>query len=211
MQTQPRGGTAIGGSTAEASGLSGYFDYAASAPPRAETLRTYSEVANRCFANPSSRHRRGLQAREEMEGARARLKELLGAAPEAQVVLASGGTEANNLVLHSFLNGRPNGNRVLMANDVHPSAWQVGHRYGDRVDVLEVDGQGRISLEDLTRRIDPQHHLVSIVHGNNETGVVQDLDGIASHCAERGVLLHVDGVQTAGHVTLTLGDLTGVF
>lgn len=197
-------------SMAGAPELAGYFDYAASTPPRVETLNQYSRVASRCFANPSSRHRRGMQAREALEGARERFKELLGAEPETRMILTSGGTEANNLVLHSVLSVSHGAPRVLMANDVHPSAWQVGHRYGERTDVLKVDDQGRVRLEDLAARLGPQHGLVSIVHGNNETGVVQDLEGIASHCAEHGVLLHVDGVQAVGHLPLALGDLAGI-
>jgi cysteine desulfurase len=190
--------------------LAGYFDYAASSPPHAEALDTYVEMARGFFANPSSSHVRGMRARQRLEAARERCKELLGVAPGARIVLTSGGTEANNLVLHSVLD-EPSGGRVLMANDVHPSAWKAGHRAGDRVDVLKVDGRGLVSLEALAARLTPRHCLVSIAHGNNETGVVQDLEGIASLCAARGTGLHVDGAQMVGHLPLALGSLDRVF
>ncbi|MBI5445468.1 MAG: cysteine desulfurase [Deltaproteobacteria bacterium] len=187
-----------------------YFDYAASSPPHAEALDAYVEVARSFFANPSSSHLRGMQARKRLEAARERCKALLGVAPGARVVITSGGTEANNLVLHSFL-GEPAEGRVLLANDVHPSSWKAGHRAGDRVDVLKVDGRGLVGLETLAARLTPRHGLVSIAHGNNETGVVQDLEGIASLCAARGAWLHVDGAQAVGHLPLALGSLDRIF
>lgn len=191
--------------------LQGYFDYAASAPPRVAALRAYAEVAARCFGNPSSRHRRGKQARDLLEGARERFKELLGAAATTRLVLTSGGTEANNLVLQAAFAGGCGPGRVVVAEDVHPSAWQVCQRHREQVAVLEVDGRGRVSLERLAALLAAPCALVSVVHGNNETGVVQDLEGIAAVCAERGVALHADGVQTVGHLPLALGGLTGRF
>src|SRR5262245_26676310 len=180
----------------------GYFDTAASAPPFPEALRRFEEVSLRQYGNPSSSHDGGRQARETLETARKAFLARVGFADGA-LVLTSGATEANNLVLNGALEkGRP-----LLAADVHPSVWFAK----DRSDVVEVGPDGRISPEALEARISKKTALVSIVHANNETGVVQDVKALGDVCARKNVPLHVDGVQAVGRLPVTLSELPFMF
>jgi len=180
----------------------GYFDTAATALPWPEALRRFEEVSLRQFGNPSSSHEAGLQARETLETARKAFLARVGFA-DGTLVLTSGATEANNLVLKGALQkGRP-----LLAADVHPSVWFA--REGS--DVVETGPDGRIAPEKLASSISKKTSLVSIVHANNETGVVQDVKALGEVCARKGVPLHVDGVQALGRLPVTLSELPFAF
>ncbi|HEX7900804.1 MAG TPA: aminotransferase class V-fold PLP-dependent enzyme [Planctomycetota bacterium] len=165
----------------------GYFDYAASAPPFAEALARQQEVAAKLFASPSSTHGGGRRAKEILDGARKDILRLLGC-PDATLVLTSGATEANNLVIRSAMDAD---GRLLLAADVHPSAGYARDRWPKRVDDLPVGPDGRLR----EMKPGPKTALVSVLHGNNETGVVHALK-------DPGVPLHVDATQTAGHLPL---------
>ena len=173
----------------------GYFDYAASAPPYPEALTRFEEVSLRAPGNPSSSHDAGRQAREALETARTGFLARVGFA-DGTLVLTSGATEANNLVLSSAKG------QVLVAADAHPSAVLSKDER-----TFEVGPDGRISPETLAARITRKTTLVSVVHANNETGVIQDLRALGAVCEKAGVPFHVDGVQALGHLPLTLSEL----
>lgn len=176
----------------------GYFDTAATAPPYPEALRRFEEVSLRQFGNPSSSHAAGQQAREALETARKAFLARVGFA-DGTLVLTSGATEANNLVLQ--------GGRPLLAADVHPSSWFAR----ERSDVVETGPDGRISPEKLAAAITKKTTIVSIVHANNETGVLQDVKALGEVCARKNVPLHVDGVQAVGRMAVTLSELPFAF
>lgn len=181
----------------------GYFDYAASAPPFPEALRRFEEVSLRLFGNPSSSHDVGQRARETLEAARKSFLARAGFA-DGTLVLTSGATEANNLVLRSARETNPKG-RILVAADAHPSAWFAKEK--GWADVVETGPDGRLSPETLTARLSKKTTLVSIVHAGNETGVIQNLQALGTVCAKAGVPLHVDGVQALGRLPVTLSEL----
>src|SRR5688572_3787212 len=104
-----------------------YFDYAATSPPFPEALKRFEEVSLGLPGNPSSSHEWGQRARGTLEAAREGLLARVGA-PDAALVLTSGGTEANNLVLRGVLEANPGG-RLLLAADAHPSAWFAKELY----------------------------------------------------------------------------------
>jgi cysteine desulfurase len=182
-----------------------YFDYAATAPPFPEALRRFDEVSLQNSGNPSSTHGRGKKAREALDRAREAFLARLGF-HDGRLILTSGATEANNLVLRDALERHPSG-RLLLAGDAHPSAWFAKELHGKRVDVLDLDSRGRISPEQLRKQIGRKTVLVSLLHGNNETGVLQDLKSLGAVCAESKIPLHVDGVQVIGHLPVTLSEL----
>jgi cysteine desulfurase len=186
-----------------------YFDYAATAPPFPEALRRFDEVSLQIYGNPSSTHGRGKKAREALERAREAFLARLGF-HDGRLILTSGGTEANNLVIRGLLERNPSG-RLLLAADAHPSAWFAKELYGKRVDILDPDSEGKISPSRLAEGITRKTVLVSLLHGNNETGVVQDLKALGELCAKKKVALHVDGVQALGHLPLTLSELPFTF
>ena len=124
-----------------------YFDYAATAPPFPEALRRFDEVSLQVYGNPSSTHNRGKKAREALDRAREAFLARLGF-HDGRLILTSGATEANNLVIRNVMERNPSG-RLLLAADAHPSAWFAKDLYGKRVDVLKTGANGRISPEQL--------------------------------------------------------------
>ena len=178
-----------------------YFDYAASAPPFQEALRAQAEAAARWFGNPSATHPMGREAREEWGRLRDAFAALCGF--DGQLVLASGATEANNLVIHGLMRRRPEA-RVLVAADTHASVWDACRRYGRRRETLPLQADGTLSLADLAGRIAPDTALFCCSHISNETGVIHDVAAMAALCERRGVPCLVDGSQAMGHVRVDL-------
>src|SRR5262245_35801011 len=126
----------------------GYFDYAASAPPFPEALKRFEEVSLREYGNPSSSHAGGQEARKTLDAARTAFLARAGLA-DGTLVLTSGATEANNLVIRSVMDATPDG-RLLLAADAHPSAGFARELYPKRTDILETGPDGRISADRLS-------------------------------------------------------------
>jgi cysteine desulfurase len=185
--------------------LDRYFDNAASAPPYPEALGRYQELSLRLYGNPSSSHDWGRQAHETLEASRQGFLSRLGL-PEEWLVFGSGATEANNLVIRGVMEANPDG-RLLLAADVHPSAWFAKDLYPKRTDFLETGPDGRILVERVLARLSRKTVLVSVLHGNNETGVIQDVKTIGAACAGKGVKLHCDGVQAMGRIPVNLSEI----
>jgi cysteine desulfurase len=184
----------------------GYFDYAATAPPFPEALKRFEEVSLRQFGNPSSSHEAGQKARETLEASRKAFLARAGFA-DGSLILTSGGTEANNLVLWGrFMAVRE---RAVISADAHPSIWFS--KASGMADVVETGPDGRISPQTLAARLSKKTSLVSIVHANNETGVIQDVKALGAVCEKAGVMLHVDGVQALGRLPITLSELPFTF
>jgi cysteine desulfurase len=191
-----------------------YLDWNATAPPLPEVLEAMAEAGRACWGNPASVHAHGRAARAKVEEARAKLAELAGGDPR-DVVLTSGGTEANNLALRSALGTGAGEGTLVTSRLEHPSITRVAEaleRGGGRVRWLAVKTDGRIDLEDLARVWDglEGRALLALQAVNHETGVIQPVDeaiGIArSRARTRGEsLVHVDAVQAFGRVAESLG------
>ena len=168
-----------------------------------------SECLRREFANPSSQHAPGRRARALVETARAQVAARVGAAPE-RIFFTSGATEANNLALLGMLAPRRGARRA--PRDVADRA-QVRARHGARARGAGRRRELRRRGRERPRRARARSRaplradtvLVSIMHVNNETGVVQDVAAIGALCRERGVRLHVDAAQSVGKLPLALG------
>jgi cysteine desulfurase len=175
-----------------------YFDHNATAPLRPEAAAAVDDALSLC-GNPSSVHAAGREARRAIEDARDRIAALVGA-DRANVVLTSGGTEANNLALR----GLPFA-RILVGATEHDSVLAAA----DGTDSVPVDENGVTRLDELERMLDMGDGpaLVSIMHGNNETGVIQPVADIAALCRSRGALFHCDAVQTAGKLLVSMEAL----
>src|SRR5438067_6087678 len=156
------------------------------------------------FGNPSSVHAAGREARAAIDDARDGLADLLGAKPH-ELILTSGGTEANNLAILGLARSRTaRGKHLISAKTEHHAVLNtIEHlekREGFEVTWLNVSENGRIDLNQLADSIRDETLLVSIMHANNETGVIQPLREISEICRERGVLLHSDMVQSFGKI-----------
>lgn len=188
-----------------------YLDHAATTPldPRVLAVMTSALGAEGDFGNPGSQsHVYGRVARERVEHARAQLAELIHADPR-EIVFTSGATEADNLALKGIAARYPGGHILTSAIEhravLDPCAWLA--RHGHPVTCLAPDAQGRIEPHAVAAALRPDTCLVSIMHANNETGVVNDIAGIGEQCRQHGVALHVDAAQSVGKLALDMRDL----
>jgi cysteine desulfurase len=172
-----------------------YLDWNATAPLRPEAAAAVATALARC-GNPSSVHRWGRAARQEVARAREAVAALVGAAADG-VVFTSGGTEANHLALLG--SGRE---RVLVSAVEHGSVLQAV----PTAEVVRVDGDGVVDIDALPRQLaaDPRPALVSVMFANNETGVIQPVAEIAAVAHVHGALFHCDAVQGAGKLRLKM-------
>lgn len=168
-------------------------------------------------SNPASQHRQGRQALHLLEEAKDQILKSIGAPRSgmraAQVILTSGGTEANNLAIHGWLARRP-GLAIVGATD-HPSvieAARLAAKPGN-LRILPVDQSGLLDFQVLQQWLEQSVQdstpisFVSAMLGNNETGVLQDLKRLCGLCASHGVPVHSDIVQAVGKIPIDMVDL----
>ncbi len=161
------------------------------------------------FGNPSSSHPLGVAAREAVERARAQVAALIGSDPD-EIVFTSGGTESNNLAIRGVAEARPERRHVVTSLIEHPAvaapcAWL--ERHGWRLTRVGVDANGRVGLDAIMAALSPDTCLVTILHANGETGVLQPLPAIAEAAHRTGALVHTDAAQAVGKVPVDVGHL----
>jgi cysteine desulfurase len=180
-----------------------YLDWNATTPPVREVIDAMASAARDAWANPSSAHAFGRAARACVEDAREAVG-LLASADPRDVVITSGGTEANNLALRSAFDGRRG--QLVTSRLEHPSVARVAEaleREGAaRVRWVDVKPDGTIDLEDLARACaGADVRLVTVQAVNSETGVVQPVGEVIALARRAGALVHVDAVQAFGRTT----------
>lgn len=183
-----------------------YLDWNATTPPAPEVVAAMSEALERGWANPASVHGPGRAARSYVEGAREAIGRLLGF-DARDVLLTSGGTEANNLALMHTLAGKTKGKPGLVVSGIeHPSVLRTAELLAERgaeVIVVPPDPSGRVEVEGFARAIERlagRLRLVSLIAVSHETGMVQPVGQVAELAHSAGALLHSDVVQAAGKV-----------
>lgn len=189
-----------------------YLDYAATTPLDETALQAMLELqgADGDFANPSAIHPAGRRSSAHVARAAARLAALLNTTPK-QLIWTSGATESNNLAIRGGAQQRAHRGRHLVTMPTeHKAVTDVFRELESRgfdVTWLPPDAQGRLELADLADALRDDTQLVSIMHVNNETGVVQDIEQIGALCRERNILLHVDAAQSVGKLPIDLQEL----
>jgi cysteine desulfurase len=156
------------------------------------------------FGNAASRnHEFGWVAEQAVEQAREQIAKLIGATSK-EIIFTSGATESDNLAIKGVAEMyREKGDHIITQATEHKAVLDTCKRlekHGFRVTYLPVQKDGRIDLDDLKRAMDAKTILVSIMHANNEIGVLQPVREIGQICHERGVLFHTDAVQSVGKV-----------
>ena len=186
-----------------------YLDYAATAPLDPRVAAAMSECLEREFGNASSLHAAGRRAKALVDAARARVAARVGAAAE-RIVFTSGATESNNLALQGVLRRSRNRRVHLVTSRIeHKSVLDVARALessGVAVTYVPATPGGWVDPQRVVDALDDDTQLVSIMHVNNETGVIQDVRAIGEACRERGVLFHVDAAQSVGKVPLALAE-----
>jgi len=182
-----------------------YLDYAATTPVDPGVAAKMAEclTADGVFGNPgSSSHEYGDRARRVVDAARAQVALAVGAEP-AEVIFTSGATEANNLAIFGVANYyRDQGRHLVTARTEHKAVLDPCReleRRGWRVTYLVPDTGGLVGPAQLAQALERETVLVSLMHVNNEFGVIQNIEALAAVCARHGgVRLHVDAAQSVG-------------
>lgn len=185
-----------------------YFDNSATTKPYPEVLESFLKVSREYYGNPSSLHAKGGQAEKLLLQARRQVAGILNV-KHSEVFFTSGGTESNNLALKgAVLQHRNRGNHIIISAVEHASVREAANQlkeFGFSVTVIPVDSFGRIDEVDIEKAIRPDTILVSIIHVNNEIGVVQPIEEVGRILKRYPrILFHVDHVQGVGKVPLDL-------
>lgn len=190
-----------------------YLDYAATTPvdPRVAALMAECLTQTGRFGNPaSSTHIYGWEAAQAVGKARKQVADLIGCLP-AEVIWTSGATESNNLAIKGSYFGQTGKKHLITLASEHKSVLDtckfLRDIHGAELTLLKPQSNGRVDLAQLEAEIRPETVLISIMHVNNETGVVQDIQAIGELAQRHGVLFHVDAAQSAGKLPINLGQL----
>jgi cysteine desulfurase len=194
-----------------------YLDNSATTPQAPEVTERMEAVERTIHANPSSVHRSGQRARVELEDARELIAAALGAEGR-EIVLTSGGTEANNHALKGYALAIHAGQRrwptIITSKSehhavIHPAEFL--ERLGATLIWIDPDAEGRITPEALGAALakvpSGTPTLVSIMHANNETGTINPIAALAERTHAAGAVLHTDAVQSFGKIPFTTAEL----
>ena len=182
-----------------------YFDHNATTPVSPEVFQAMAPVLTEVFGNASSIHSFGQHARKLLDDARRDVAALIGEGIDAtskEIVFTSGGTESDNTALFGF--GRQG--HVITTSVEHPAILQAAAQLPS-VTVVPVDGNGLVNPDDVRRAIRPRTKLISVMHVNNELGVIQPIEDIAKIAHDEGILFHSDGVQAPGKIPVDVKKL----
>ena len=186
-----------------------YLDYAATTPvdPRVAEAMIECLRPEGAHGNPSSGHAFGHRARALVEKARQQVAASIGARPEC-IVWTSGATESDNLAILGVARFHADrGRHVITARTEHKAvvdAFKQLEREGFDVTWLKPGTDGIVQPEQVREALRADTQLVSLMHVNNETGVIQDVGAVGAICRERGVPFHVDAAQSAGKLPLNV-------
>ncbi len=190
-----------------------YFDYLATTPvdPRVVEAMTNCLSIEGTFGNPASRsHVFGWKAEEAVENARNHVADLIGADPR-EIVWTSGATESDNLAIKGVAHFySKKGKHIITSKIEHKAVLDTCRqleREGYEITYLDPNDKGLTTPEMVRDAIRDDTVLVSIMHANNEIGVVNDIAAIGEVCRESGVLYHVDAAQSAGKMPLDMATM----
>lgn len=188
-----------------------YLDNNATTPVAPEAIEAMMPYLEDQFFNPSSSYDAARGPRDAVERARESVARALGAGTKTEVIFTGGASEGNNAALWGALRSNPQRKHVVTTEVEHPAVLEVVRelvRMGYRATFLPVDGAGRLDAKTLVKAIEPDTAVVSIMHANNETGVlfpVEELARLVKH-VDPAIVFHTDATQTVGKVPI---DLSG--
>lgn len=190
-----------------------YLDYSATCPVDsrvAEKMVQYMTMDG-AFGNPASRsHRYGWQAEEAVDTAREQIADLLNSDPR-EIVFTSGATESDNLAIKGAAHFyAKQGKHIITCKTEHKAVLDTTRqleREGFEVTYLEPESNGLIDLTKLEAAMRDDTVLVSIMHVNNEIGVIQDIAAIGELCRSRKIIFHVDAAQSAGKIDIDVQNM----
>lgn len=189
-----------------------YFDYAATTPVDERVVQAMLPFFSERFGNANSLYALGRDAYRALEDARERFATAIGAAKPNEILFTGAGTESDNAALVGIINRiAPDGGAHLIVSAyehhaiLEPAEWLAKH--GHELTVLKPRADGHIHAEDLRAAMRPNTKLVSIMHGNNEIGALNDIAALSEIAHEGGALMHTDAAQTLGKVPFNVTTL----
>ncbi|MGA3281996.1 MAG: cysteine desulfurase NifS [Smithella sp.] len=183
-----------------------YLDNNATTQVAEEVLDVMTPYFRELYGNPSSMHTFGGQVGQKIRVAREQVAELLGASPE-EIVFTSCGTESDNSAIRSALLTKPDKKHVVISRVEHPAIHALCSHLGSqgyKITELPVDKNGILDLENLEKSLTSDTAIVSLMWGNNETGVIFPVEEAARLAHEKGILFHTDAVQAAGKIPINM-------
>lgn len=187
-----------------------YFDNAATTKVDEQVIKVMQEYASEKYGNPSSVHYKGQEAKRGLDEARETIAKKIGA-KFSEIIFTGSGTEANNLALKGlFFANYPEKNHIVTTKIEHDcilNSCKWLEKRGAKITYLSVDKEGFVNLEELKKSLTPKTILVSVIHGNNEIGTIQNLKEIGKICKEKGVLFHTDACQSFTKVPIDVSKM----
>jgi cysteine desulfurase len=187
-----------------------YLDNAATTQMKPEVLEAILPFMIDKFGNPSSIHSFGRETRSVIDRAREKVAELIGARDQ-EIIFTSGGSESDNLALLGVAFALKNKGRHIITSSIEHHAVYDTCKFlkssGFEVTYLPVDSDGIVRVDEFKRVLRDDTILVSIMHANNEVGVIQPIQEIGEITKEKGILFHTDAVQTVGNIPVNVKEL----
>ena len=187
-----------------------YLDYNATTPILKEVADAMKPYLYEHFGNPSSSHIYGQRTKAAIDNARNQVANLLNCSPN-EIIFTSGGSESNNYAIkgYAFAN-MEKGNHIITSSIEHPAVLEVCaflETKGFEVTYLPVDKNGRVEEATFEKAIQPNTILATIMHANNEVGVIQSIKELAEIAHNHGVVFHTDAAQSVGKIETNVQDL----
>jgi cysteine desulfurase len=182
-----------------------YLDNGSTTKVDPKVLKAMIPYFSEKFGNASSPHRHGREARKALQRSRSTIAEKINADP-SEIIFTSGGTESDNLAIRGVADANKHlGKHIITTKIEHPAVLNTCNSLigeGFNVTFLDVDKEGFVDLKALEKTIKKETILVSIIHGNNEIGTIQDVKKIGEICKRKRTLFHIDAVQSFAKVPI---------
>jgi cysteine desulfurase len=185
-----------------------YLDHSATTPVDSRVFEAMTPYLTEHFGNASSIYRAGQDMRKVVEDAREKIATLLGARPK-EVIFTSGGTESDNTAIKGVALNRGSGHIITSAIE-HPAIMKVVgwlEEQGFTATYVPVGSDGLVDPDEVRKAIRPDTIIISIMHANNEIGVIQPIEEISAVAHEKEIPFHTDAVQTFGKIPIDVGKM----
>ena len=187
-----------------------YLDNAATTKVNEEVLKEMLPYFTEVYSNPSAVYSFAAEGKKAVMEARNQVASVIGAKPE-EIYFTGGGSESDNWALKAAAEAYAEKGRHIITTKIEHHAilhtCEYLEKKGFEITYLDVDSEGKISLEELEKAIRPDTILVSVMTANNEIGTVEPIAGIGRIAHEKGTLFHTDAVQAYGHIPINVDDM----
>lgn len=187
-----------------------YLDHNATTPVHPEVFEAMQPCFLRIYGNASSIHQSGREAKAALETSRQTISEIMGCAA-SEIYFTSGGTESDNFAIKGTAYANKTKGKHIITSPIEHHAVEFSCQFlekeGFEITRLPVDSFGFVDPDDLKKAIRPDTILLTIMHANNETGIIQDIKSLTKIARDAGICFHTDAVQATGKIPYKISDL----